>query len=520
MKDGTAKQYFKKLNTTIEGLNKVDGFAKQFTNLLNRSDLELYLKERREKRIFDDSWMEDVEQIIPVIDKLTRNPRETLKKIYEILPVERAKKIDSDTIRHLASHSENIKERDRYGNVIPSKVLTSYYDQDLGTYENRFLMSLVNKLYIFIELRYNLIIEKMNTEYANLLKVKSSISWMKTNIDYDITLNIHREIDDDDLGQKNRDLLERMTYVRRSITNFKMSNFMQDMKGFAPVRSPIMMTNILRKNVDFNQCYKMWVLLDKVDRIGYETDTLDRNVLVEEQVQTEIKNALMILYATVSNNQVEDLNFNQPMNFLREKKAKILERVDHEDYLEPGDYVFDDHRVNQYFLDKIKDVNVERFKTLNDVGINKLESIKIIYQRMQEVVDNAFRDFIDEEYKPEEVEDIRERVELQNEVLTVYREVEKIKIESDKEFRTNKALALLNFRNYRDEFYEIEDAEKLEAIKAEQQKQDTQFSEMKKIVQDKEYKEQKLKEAQRILEEAEAQREKEKKQKQKKKNKR
>ncbi len=42
-----------------------------------------------------------------VIDKLTRNQCETLK-IQEVVPVERAK-IDADTIRHLASHSDQLK---------------------------------------------------------------------------------------------------------------------------------------------------------------------------------------------------------------------------------------------------------------------------------------------------------------------------------------------------------------------------------------------------------------------------
>ncbi|MCK7485962.1 MAG: DUF2357 domain-containing protein [Bacillus subtilis] len=75
--------------------------------------------------------------------------------MQQILPVERAKKIDSDTIRHLASHTENIKSVGRGGEVIPSKVMTSYSEGDIGTYENRFIKTLVDKLYLFIEKRYD-----------------------------------------------------------------------------------------------------------------------------------------------------------------------------------------------------------------------------------------------------------------------------------------------------------------------------------------------------------------------------
>ena len=508
MKEATAKRYYKKLNTTIEGLNKVDPFAKQFSKLLNRSDMELYQKERREKRIFDDTWMDDVENIIPVLDKLTRNPRETLKKIHEVVAVERAKKIDSDTIRHLAANTQNIKQADRQGNIIPTKVLTSYYDQDLGTYENRFLMSLVNKLFTFIELRYNLIVEKMSTEYFNILNVKSKLEWQDTYIDYDVSLKIHRNIDDDEMGIKNQRLLDRMTEVRKAITNFKMSRFMQDMKPFAPVRSPIMMTNIIRKNVDFNKCYNLWVSLDRIDRIGYEADVFDRNVMLEEKYQDQLKNALMILYATVSNSQMEDLNFEKPLDYLREKKAKVLERIDTDQYLSPGEYELDDHRMNQYFLDKIRETNNDRYKTLIDAGIGDDESIKIVYQKMQEIVDKAFSDFLEQSFRPEEEPNLEKRIELQRRVMEIYREIEQVKLENNRDFKTNKALALLNLKNYRDELKAIEDEKKREQKAIEEEERRERLARLDKEAREKLLKEEKIAEAKRILAEAKKEREK------------
>ena len=187
MDEGTAKRYYKKINTTFQGVNKLNDIAKEYINLLESSKLELYQKERRERRVFDDSWLTKIEGILPIIDKLTRNPRESLKRVSEIVPVERAKKIDSETVRHLASNTQYIKRADKNGEIMPSKLLTSYSEQDLGTYENRFLMSLVDKIYTFIEIRFKLINHKMNTEYINYLKVKSEIEYQSAKINYDIT---------------------------------------------------------------------------------------------------------------------------------------------------------------------------------------------------------------------------------------------------------------------------------------------------------------------------------------------
>ncbi|QWB99650.1 hypothetical protein KHQ88_05660 [Mycoplasmatota bacterium] len=512
MKNGTAKKYYKKINRPIEKVNKADDFAKHFLKLLDTSDLEFYQKERKEKRIFDDSWMSEVEDIIPVIDKLTRNPREALKKIREVVPVERAKKIDADSIRHLASHSELIKSADRHGNIVPSKVLTSYYDQDLGTYENRFLASLVDKLYMFIELRYQLIVDKMNTEYINYMKINSKLNWENTKIDYDISLRINKDIDDDEMGRKNQELLERMTEARKSISKFKMSNFMSLMAQFTPVRSPIMITNVIRKNVDFAKCYHMWTLLDQVDRIGYEADILDRDIALEDKYETQVKNALMVLYTTVANSQLDDFNIdlNKPFNHMRSKKVKSIERIEQDQYLEAGQYIHDDHRLNQYFLDKIRDTNDEKFKTMYDADIPDEESIKLIYTQLQKITDAAFRDFIAHKYNLENVSDVQEKIEIQKKILSTYKEIEQLKKDNLKDFKINKTLASLNLDKFKKEWQDIKDEEKEKQRLIEEEKRKERLAELDKEARDKIIKQEKLEEAKRILAEAEKLRKKQK----------
>jgi len=160
MKDGTAKRYYRKLKTTFSGVNKTDDFAKQFINLINASNNELYQKEKLERRLFDDKWLDDIEDIIPIVDKIARNPKETLQKFQEVLPVERAKKTDTDTIKHLAANTQYIREIGRDGSVKPSKVLTSRHDSSIGIYENRFIMTLIKKLHMYLGYRSNIIVKR------------------------------------------------------------------------------------------------------------------------------------------------------------------------------------------------------------------------------------------------------------------------------------------------------------------------------------------------------------------------
>jgi len=346
MKEKDAKRYFKKINTTFVGVNKQDDFAKMFANILKSGNTTLYQKERRERRIFDDSWMTAVEEAVPVIDKLTRHPRENLKKTSSVVPVERAKRIDKDTVRHLAANTQLIRSIDRDGNVMPTKVLTSYSESDLGTYENRFLRSLVDNLYMFIEKRYDLIIKKMHTEYVNFLNVKSELEWNNAKIDYDITFKINSTMSEDEIDKKNQDLLNRITELRTSITNFKMSNFMRDMKEFPPVMPPIMQTNIMSKNKDFRRCYELWIIIEQVDRIGYDVDVFERDVEFNDEYLSHVENAMTYLYSVVANNQVDDFVLSQdtPFDYRKTKRPRVSKSNEQDLYIAPGFYQLENYQ--------------------------------------------------------------------------------------------------------------------------------------------------------------------------------
>ena len=508
MKKGIAKKYYKKVNTTFEGLNKQDEFAKIFNNLIDNAETSLYQRERKERRIFDDSWIKEVEDILPVIDKLTRNPGESLKKIQEVVPVERAKKIDADTVRHLAANTQLIKSTDDKGNIVPKKVLTSYSDSNLGTYENRFLMTLVDKLFTFIEIRYNLILEKAKTEYVNYLKMESIIDTDNAIISYDITFKIHQKTAEDEVGKKNMDMLKKMTFIRQLITNYKMSKFMKDMSSFTPIRPPIMKTNVILKNYDFKACYDMWVLLDEIDQIGYDVDVYERDVDFDERYISDLKNAMLVIYGAIANNQVEDFEFSyeEPFNYRKKRNPNILTKYVGDEYIEPMSYLIQDNSLNQYFLDQIRKTTNNRYSELRETGIPEKEAINIIYERLIAIGRSAFIDFINENFNAEEETDISEKIKIQNKVLGIYRDIEKINKDHTKELTTQKAIATLSVKNYKEELRKEEEYKKMQKeiaeAEAKKKEMDKKLAEQAKEIEEKK----RLEKAKKILEEAEKER--------------
>jgi len=472
MNDLNAKRYYKKINTTFGGVNRSDEFAQIFMNILKSGNTTLYQKERRERRVFDDAWMSSVEAAIPVIDKITRSPRENLKNLQMIVPIERAKKTDKDTIRHLAANTQLIKSISRDGTVTPSKVLTSFNESDYGTYENRFIKTLVDKLYVFIEKRYDLIVKKMHTEYVNYMNIKSAVVWESANIDFDLTMKINQTLSEDEIDKKNQELFDRMTELRTSITNFKMSLFMSQMREFPPINPPIMKTNILTKNADFKQCYNLWIMMDSLDQVGYDIDVFERDVEFDDQYLDRLQNALMVFYATVADNQKDEFLMSQenPYSFRQEKRAKVSRSHVSDIRIEPGTVEVDNNRLNQYYLEQIKKSNYSRFKTLKEAGITIRESIDIVFKQINQITNAVYKDYIAETFDPNAAKTLDEKIRLQEQILEVYRMIEEIKRADMKEMATERAVTLLELRNMKDQQKAIREAEKAEQLRLQQEK--------------------------------------------------
>lgn len=265
---------------------------------------------------------------------------------------------------------------------------------------------------------------------------------------------------------------------------------------------------MILKNYDYKACYDMWIMLDEIDRVGYDVDVFERDVEFENKYLSEIENSLMVLYATVANNMIDDFEMSHeiPVDYHKRKNPKVLLSYEKDAYVEPGEYLFQDNTLNQYFLDQIRRGNENRFKTLIDAGIDEEEAIKIIYQRLSAIADAAFVDFINENFKPEEEKEIEDKIRVQNKILKAYRNIDNIQKDNMKNMQTQKALAQLSLNNYKDDQRKIQEAEKLRKEIEEAEKLKKAMDEKRKEVAKEIEQKQKLKKAKKILEEAEKER--------------
>ena len=260
---------FDKAVKTFDGNNS---FAAARALLLSGEKTVSFNRKIIEKNI-DSSWLTEIEKALPHIDTVIRNPRNTIKEVEEIVPIAMSRKITVESIKHLGQHTDLIQDIDKKtGKITPSKILNIHKEETLDTYENRFVNTLIDRLYIFINIRYNKLVQTAEAQEAysfNYDTVADSGDGRKVNISFKI-----ETVDSLVGGSKDTDVWARLERVKKAIEGYKGSVLCTTL-GNAFIRPPVMRTNAITKNVDLMACLTLWQFIESYDKAGYEVNASD-----------------------------------------------------------------------------------------------------------------------------------------------------------------------------------------------------------------------------------------------------
>ncbi|MDE6075448.1 MAG: DUF2357 domain-containing protein, partial [Clostridia bacterium] len=222
--------------------------------------------------MLDDNWVLTIEGALHFIEQIVRNPRKFIAENDLILDVAKVRRTNSRTVRHLTTHSQFVQNIDKKGEVTPKKLLTVEMDEDIAIYENRFICALVNRLIKFVEKRYKDLNGKMdNFEQTNVC-VQSEFEYGISRFKCNINLQVQEPPESTEEASKNEDLFNRVETIRRRLRVLQTTEFMKKLSKAKPVRPPIQKTNLLTKNVDYNNCYKLWLYISSYTYLGYSVD--------------------------------------------------------------------------------------------------------------------------------------------------------------------------------------------------------------------------------------------------------
>ena len=228
-----------------------------------------------------------MEETVPYIDKIFRNPNRFIVNDEEIAKIEKIKKVTVETIKHLSKHTNFIQTiAPSNGDVIPKQLLNVRKEETFNTYENRVIYTLIQNMKLIIKRRKESLqneITNNNKRNKNDKKLEYNAKSSIKNELVDISVNLNSKLNDDD-SSKQKDLnqiMERIEGLELKIKSLETSDVYKevDKAKIALVREPIKKTNVIKKNVNFQYAMKLWdYLRDNFD---------DKTVVTNEQKDYE-----------------------------------------------------------------------------------------------------------------------------------------------------------------------------------------------------------------------------------------
>lgn len=342
----------------INNLNK-----EAITKFIETTNSDIRVVQDIEKKVSDTSWMDMIEECIPYLDNIIRNPRRFIVQEENIVPIEKAKVVTEESIRHLAQNTNLIQEVHDDGTVIPLKLLNVYREETVDLYENRFIKSLVDNLYMFVQNKLN---ESDQKSYA---KINSAVTYSgvtKTkNGEFKVSLNLESNINDEVNTKKDGHTIEeRIAHIRDVLGAFRNSTFIKSLKESSPVRSPIRKTNVILKEPNFIKALELWEYLEK------------NNIVPMTSIVKETKES-----KDVNIKDKYDLAF-----FIESDALKV-----HED---KEDTVYNEAIISKLINDFVFSGNIstKEFKSLVNKEFKEASKRK---EKILSSIDNAYKDFFE-----------------------------------------------------------------------------------------------------------------------------
>ena len=347
--------YYESLEALLVKNEKENAFPEYFYNSFLAGKNSVYRKELSEVKVFDEEWISTLESYFPSIDKILRNPTSAIRYENEVVDVERAKRTTSESVRHLAANSHFIREVNEQG-VVPRRILTTFTEQEFGTYENRFLVSLIFRLVSFVETRYKVIKENVESFLKDHVNMNSTFEIEGTEVKLDIDMVIKKDVDET-TNIHNRQLLARIEKLYEMITGFRSSQLVRDLEKAKRVNPPIIKTNIILKNPDFRNCYTLWLFIDKYSNLFYDVKVKEKTIGIEEDFSTSVSRLALMTYTMVQSKAEERSEKFENVNEyeLRRKKLIKVKDIHPDDVLDrPEPIKVEDDTVKEYFLNQYR----------------------------------------------------------------------------------------------------------------------------------------------------------------------
>ncbi len=246
-----------------------DGLRSAFLNAASDGDL---LETLRTYPDINEDWVEKIETEMVYVERAVRENRQFIREDGEVVPIEKAKRVSRESVRHLARHSENIKEEPPTPDDIlkPENIYIEEKLSDYAVYENRFLYMLLCYTRDFINIRYNKIMELGRT-YKSELEIRKNLNYGKRTVSY--VTSMHEVSTDSESAPEFafcQPLIKRIEEQQFMVVALLATPLMQELAKVPMLKPPVTRTNVLKSNNNFKHALDLYHYLSSYEGAGYD----------------------------------------------------------------------------------------------------------------------------------------------------------------------------------------------------------------------------------------------------------
>ena len=393
MNNKSDKQYMELKDNFMNSI-KEDEFYELFNRSIKSGKNNFSLYQKYMNNIIDENWVKAIEDTIIPIDNIIRNPMRFIKQEEEIVPIEQAKKISQESIRHLAQHTNMISRVEGDGMVTPSKILNIHKEETFATYENRFIYTLLKHVQYFIDKRLRILNDtKIQTE--NKISLESEFNIGKEKIKYEFSMTSIEKAEknkttiklDEDTSQM--DLQHRVERLRMILYDFQNSQLIKSLDGCLLVRPPIMRTNVILKNQNFKKAMELWTFIESYNDAGLTIQVIENEEMPNNDYIQEMFNLSLINYHLFNHHVKPGKDLEKELPPARELKPNLV-RNTVEEYMD--EFTMDIDDIERIFIDEIKRATKKRREN---------------EQKIKKAIDRALKKEKDRKKKLKEQEKLR-----------------------------------------------------------------------------------------------------------------
>lgn len=310
----------------LDILNLASNDNKNYNQFLDNLESDLKQEYNKSEIIENTEWIEEVVFTIPYIVKAFENANKNLISEEEILKMELIKKVSVDSIKHLTKHTNFVTKFDeKTGDVIPEKLLNSNKEESYNTYENRFLYTLVSLIQDFIIVRErnankDVLSKGKNVQNINYMaKTKFRREKIRINLEYNAE-RIEGVESDDDLEVK-------VGQIKEGIKTIKSTDIYKTIasKRVILVKSPLKMTNVLLKNVNYQYAVKLWNYLNDNFDIKNKSVVNKETPAATKTTKKLVDEEFLLSYMIFNRINVQrNKNKKQKLELTKEEKDKAI----------------------------------------------------------------------------------------------------------------------------------------------------------------------------------------------------